>query len=259
MSAISSIATIALNTFREAVRDRVLYNLIIFVLLILACAIFLADLTSDQEVRTTINIGLATMLIFGVFISIFVGVSLVSKEIEKKTLYTVFSKPVGRGEFIVGKYLGLCLTLFVNVGVMGIGLSLALLYNGGSSYAGSVWGAIGLIYLQLTIVTAVAILFSSFSSPALASLLTFLVFVIGNFSASLRDFAQGLGSAAAEYFFAFLYYILPNLSFFAFSTPAAHGLVPTGTHFAGAFGYALVYVSVLICLTIVIFRRRNLK
>ena len=93
MSAVSSIATIALNTFREAVRDRVLYNLIIFVLLIMACAIFLADLTSDQEVRTTINIGLAAMLIFGVFIAIFVGVSLVSKEIEKKTLYTVFQSP----------------------------------------------------------------------------------------------------------------------------------------------------------------------
>src|SRR4051812_37771527 len=141
----SRILTIAKNAFREAVRDRILYNLVLFVLLITICAVFLVDLTAGQEARSIVNIGLGAILLFGSFISIFVGVSLVSKEIEKRTVYAIFSKPIGRGEFIVGKYLGLCLTLLVNVFVMGVGVSLALLYAGGGRLAFSVWGAILLI------------------------------------------------------------------------------------------------------------------
>src|SRR6476659_2180831 len=126
------IFSISLNTFREAVRDRVLYNLILFVLLITASAVFLGELTAGQEARVIVDIGLSASLVFGTFISIFVGVSLVSKEIEKKTVYSIFSKPVGRGEFIVGKYLGLCATLLLNVAVMGVGVSLAEAYVGGT-------------------------------------------------------------------------------------------------------------------------------
>lgn len=250
---------IATNTFREAVRDRVLYNLVVFVLLITACAVFLGELTAGQEARTIVNIGLGAMLLFGVFISIFVGVGLVTKEIEKKTLYTVFSKPIGRGEFLVGKYLGLCLTLIVNVAVMGLGVSLALLFVGGGGLAVSIWAAVVLIFFELTIITAVAVLFSSFSSPALSSLLTFLVFVIGHFSASLKEFAENLGSTAAKYLFGAIYYILPNLSFFSFTTPAAHGRIPEATLMAGAVLYALVYCAVLLSAAVLIFRHRNLK
>ena len=104
---ISRILAIAKNTFREAIRDRILYNLVLFVLLITACAILLGELTDGQEARTIVNIGLNAMLLFGTFIAIFVGVGLVSKEIEKKTVFAIFAKPVRRGEFIVGKYLGL--------------------------------------------------------------------------------------------------------------------------------------------------------
>ena len=127
------IFSIARHTFREAVRDRVLYNLVVFVLLITASAIFLGELTAGHEARMIVNLGLSAMLLFGAFISIFVGVSLVSKEIEKRTVYAIFAKPIGRGEFIVGKYLGLCLTLLVNVLVMGVGVSLALFYVGGGA------------------------------------------------------------------------------------------------------------------------------
>src|SRR6186997_903594 len=114
-TSLSRLFSIASNTFREAVRDRVLYNLVLFVLLITAGAIFLGELTAGHEARMIVNLGLGAMLLFGAFISIFVGVSLVSKEIEKRTVYAIFAKPVGRGEFIIGKYLGLCLTLLVNV------------------------------------------------------------------------------------------------------------------------------------------------
>ncbi|MGI8641539.1 MAG: ABC transporter permease [Pyrinomonadaceae bacterium] len=253
------IPVIARNTFREAVRDRVLYNLVLFVLLITASAIFLGELTAGQEARTIVNLGLSAMLLFGVFISIFVGVGLVSKEIERRTVFAIFSKPIGRGEFIVGKYLGLCLTLLVNVLIMGIGVSLALLYVGGGNLIFSIWGAIFLIYLELAILTAVAILFSSFSSPALSALLTFFVFIIGNFSSSLRDFAENLGSNSAKLFFNFLYYFLPNLSFYSFITNAAHGDVPPASMFVGAFLYAVVYIGILLAATVLIFSRRNFK
>ena len=240
-------------------RDRVLYNLVIFVLLIVACAILLGDLTDGQEARTIVNIGLNAMLLFGTFIAIFVGTGLVSKEIEKRTVFAVFSKPVGRGEFIVGKYLGLCLTLLVNVLIMGAGVSLALLYVRNSALAGSIWGSIFLIFVELCITTAVAILFSSFSTPALSALLTFMIFVIGHLSASLLDLAMEIKSAAATYVFGAIYYLLPNLAHYSFRTEAANGLVPNAPMLFGGVAYALVYIAILLTITIVIFKRRNFK
>lgn len=253
------IFTIARNTFREAVRDRILYNLVLFVLLITASAILLGELTAGHEARTIVNLGLGAMLIFGAFISIFVGVSLVSKEIEKRTVYAIFSKPIGRGEFIIGKYLGLCLTLLINVLIMGLGISLALLYVGGGNLAVSIWGAVCLIYFQLAILTAVAILFSSFSTPALSALLTFFVFIIGHFSAALRELSATMSSSAAKLFFDFLYYFLPNLSFFSFSANASKGEFPPAAMLGGAIVYAVFYISILLAMTILIFRRRNFK
>lgn len=253
------ILAISKNAFREAVRDRILYNLIIFVLLITASAIFLGELTAGQESRVIVNLGLSAMLFFGAFIAIFVGVSLVSKEIEKRTVYSIFSKPVSRGEFIVGKYLGLCLTLFVNVVVMGVGVSLALLYVGGGRLAGTVWGAILLIFLELTILTGVAIVFSSFSTPALSALLTFFVFLIGHFSSSLLEFAGGTGSRAAVWVFTGIYYVLPNLSHFSFITNSSHGDSPSAALLGGSFIYAIVYDVVLLTIAILIFSRRNFK
>lgn len=250
---------IAKNAFREAVRDRILYNLILFVLLITAGAIFLGEMSDGQEARVIVNLGLGTMLIFGAFISIFVGVSLVWKEIEKRNVYSIFSKPVGRGEFIIGKYFGLCQTLLVNVAIMGVGVTLALLYVDGGRFVGLIWEAILLIFLELTIVTAVAIMFSSFSTPALSALLTFFVFVIGHFSAGLREMAQELGSKKAAVFFEAIYYLLPNLSLFSFITETADGIAPPARMLAGAFLYAVIYDIILLAVTVVIFSRRNFK
>ncbi len=253
------IMAIAKNAFREAVRDRILYNLILFVLLITASAIFLGEMTAGQEARVIVNLGLSTTLIFGAFISIFVGVSLVWKEIEKRTVYSIFSKPVGRGEFIIGKYLGLCLTLLVNAAVMGVGVTLGLLYVGGGRFTAIVWAAVLLIFFELSIVTAVAIMFSSFSSPALSALLTFFVFVIGHFSASLRDLAQYLESKPARLFFDAIYYLLPNLSHFSFITETANGIAPSTQMLGVAFLYAVIFDIVLLTITVVIFSRRNFK
>jgi len=228
-------------------------------LIIVGCAVLLGDLTDGQQDRTIVNIGLTAMLFFGTFISIFVGVGLVSKEIEKRTVFAVFAKPVRRSEFLIGKYLGLCLTLLVNVIVMGAGISLALAFAAEGRLAGTVWGSVFLIFLELTIITAVALLFSTFSSPSLSALLTFLVFVIGHLSASLLELAKGLGSQTAKFVFGVLYYILPNLAHFTFRTETANGLWPNSAMIGGGIAYALVYVTILLAIAITIFSRRNFK
>jgi ABC-type transport system involved in multi-copper enzyme maturation permease subunit len=255
------IAAIAGNAFREAVRDRVLYNLVLFVLLLTGAAVFIGELSGGQERKIIVDLGLSAMLLFGVFISIFVGVGLVYKEIERRTVYTIFAKPVSRGEFLLGKYLGLCLTLLVNVVVMGGGVSLALIYVSGGidPLVISIWPAILLIYVELMILTGVALLFSSFSSPALSALLTFFVFIIGHFSADLKSLATSLGGTAARWFFTGLYYLLPNLANLSYITPAAHGQSPNLGYISTAILYALVYIAVVLASATLIFSRRNFK
>ena len=255
------VVAIARNAFREAVRDRVLYNLVVFVLLLIAGAILLGELSAGQEAKVIVDLGLSAILLFGVFISIFVGVGLVYKEIERRTLYAILSKPIGRGEFLAGKYLGLCLTLLVNVAIMGVGLSLAIVYvkRGWDPLVVRIWPAILLIYIELMILTGVAMLFSAFSSPALSALLTFFVFVIGHFSADLKTLANSIGSAPARWFFAALYYLLPNLANYNAITSAAHGFVPDTRALIAAVGYGFIYIGVLLAATTLIFSRRNLK
>jgi len=255
------IAAIARNAFREAVRDRVLYNLVLFVLLLTGASIFIGELSGGQERKVIVDLGLSAMLLFGVFIAIFVGVGLVYKEIERRTIYAVFSKPVGRGEFLVGKYLGLCLTLLVNVVVMGVGVSLALLYvsGGWDPLIPTIWPAVLLIYMELMLLTAVALLFSSFSSPALSALLTFMVFIIGHFSADLKSLAVTLGSTSARYLITGLYYLLPNLANYSFITPAAHGRAPSAGFVFATGLYALVYIAVILGAATLVFSRRNFK
>ncbi len=255
------IAAIARNAFREAVRDRVLYNLVLFVLLLTVGAIFLGELSAAQEAKIIVDLGLSAMLLFGTFIAIFVGTGLVYKEIERRTLYAILAKPVGRGEFLLGKYLGLCLTLAVNVLVMGIGVSLALMFvrRGYDPLALRVWPAIALIYVELMIVVALALLFSSFSSPALSALLTFAVFIIGHFSADLKTLATATGTTAARFFFSALFYLLPNLSHYMQITDAGHGIAPAPAAFAAAIAYALLYIAVLLAAATFVFNRRNFK
>lgn len=259
--AITRITAIARNAFREAVRDRVLYNLVLFVLVLTVAAIFIGELSGGQERKIIVDLGLSAMLLFGVFIAIFVGVGLVYKEIERRTIYAIFSKPVGRGEFLIGKYLGLCLTLLVNVIVMGLGVSLALVYvsQGWDPLIVTIWPAILLIYLELMLITALALLFSSFSSPALSALLTFCIFIIGHFSADLKQLAASLGSTGARWLFGALYYLLPNLSNYSFITPAAHGRAPGSMFVLTTTLYAVVYITVILAAATLVFSRRNFK
>lgn len=261
LASLRRMSAIARNTFREAVRDRVLYNLVLFVLLLTACAVFIGQLSASNEAKIIVDLGLSVSLVFGAFIAIFVGTGLVYKEIERRTIYAIFSKPVGRGEFLLGKYLGLCLTLFVNAFVMACGIALALLYvaGGWTHLAANVFPAMLLIYFELIIICAIAILFSSFSTPALSALLTFALFIAGHFSRDLRLVSDELGAGATQMFFTFLYYVLPNFSNHSFITPAAHGRLPSPSLIANVALYTLLYVSVLMIAATMIFKRRNFK
>jgi len=254
------IGSIAMNTFREAVRDRVLYNLIAFVLLLSGAAIFVGQISIEIEKLVVINLGLTAVSLFGVVIAIFIGIGLVSKEIEKRTLYTVLSRPVRRWEFIVGKFFGLTGTLVVNALCMAVGVFAALLYVAHRFVASDaqILVAVYFIVLQFVIICALALLFSSFSSPLLSAVFTFALFVIGSFSEDLRGFAamthgftRWLSTGAA--------YIVPNLSALNVITPVAHGEpVPTQLIVNNTL-YALAYAGMAICGAILIFERRNLK
>ncbi len=261
MGKVWRVLAIARNAFREAVRDRVLYNLVIFVLLLIGGAIFIGELSGGQERKIIVDLGLSAMLLFGVFIAIFVGVGLVYKEIERRTIYAIFAKPVGRGEFIVGKYLGLCLTLLVNVVIMGAGLSAALFYisGGWDPLVLRIWPAVLLIYVELMILTGVALVFSSFSSPALSALLTLLVFIIGHFSADLKSLADSVGSTPASLLFLSLYYLLPNLANLSQITPAAHGQIPAAAQVVPVLVYSSLYIVVILAAATLIFKQRNFK
>jgi ABC-type transport system involved in multi-copper enzyme maturation permease subunit len=260
-SARRRIVAIARNTFREAVRDRILYNVVLFVVLLSVSAIFLGAASASQDAKIIVDLGLSAMLFFGAFIAIFVGVGLVWKEIERRTLYVIFAKPVGRGEFLLGKYLGLCLTLAVNVVVMGAGVALVLLYvvRGTTPLLAALWPTIGLIYLELTVLTAVALLFSSFSSPVFSAFASLAVFVIGHFTAELKGFAGLFDAVAARGALVTLYYALPNLSTFSVITPAAHGIAPPADYLAASLAYAVAWDVALLAAAAWLFGHRDFK
>jgi ABC-type transport system involved in multi-copper enzyme maturation permease subunit len=255
------VAAIARNTFREAVRDRVLYNLVLFVLLLSVSAVFLGAASASQDAKIIVDLGLSAMLLFGAFIAIFVGVGLVWKEIERRTLYAIFAKPVGRGEFLLGKYVGLCVTLAVNVAVMGAGIALVLVYvvRGTTPLLAALWPTVALIYLELTLLTAVALLFSSFSSPIFSAFASLAVFLIGHFTADLKSFATLFDAAAVKGLLLALYYGLPNLSTFSQITPAAHGVAPPAAYVAGALVYTLAWDAALVAAAALLFARRDFK
>ena len=256
----SRIFHIAANTFREAVRDRVLYNLIAFALLLTGAAILVGQISIDIERLVVINLGLTAVSLFGVVIAIFIGIGLVSKEIEKRTLYTVLSRPVARWEFIAGKFLGLSGTLIVNTLCMAFGVFLALLYVSRHLSPTDAWVlvAIYFIVLEFVIVTALALFFSSFSSPLLSAVFTFCLFLSGTFAEDLRGFAQ-LTHGFTRWLAKGAVYAIPNFSAFNIIAQVAHGETVSGQLIFWNTAYAMVYTVAILSLAIVIFERRNLK
>ncbi len=254
------ISAIAANTFREAVRDRVLYNLIAFALLMSGAAILVGQISIDIERLVVVNLGLTAMSLFGVVIAIFIGIGLVAKEIDKRTLYTVLSRPVRRWEFIVGKFFGLIGTLVVNASLMAVGVLAALFYVSRHFSRPDAWVlvAIYFIILEFLIVTALALLFSSFSTPIMSAIFAFALFVIGSFAEDLRGFAE-MAKGVTHWLAVGAAYLVPNLSALNVIASVAHGEPVPGRLILYNTIYALVYAGMAISGAVLIFERRNLK
>ena len=262
---------VAVNVFRESVRDRVPYNLVLFAVLLIGSSYLLAQLTAGQDVKIIKDLGLAATSLFGLFIAVFIGIGLVSKEVERRSIYSLLAKPISRPQFIAGKYAGLVLTLAVNVAVMTAALYAVLAYLTWieSPDFKSAWetpgvdpallNAIFLIFVELMLVTAIALFFSTFSSPILSAALTFGLYIAGNFNADLRNFEQVVDSKAAVWLTRGLYHGLPDLSAFDIKTQVVHGLpVPPGYIWSTA-AYGALYISALLLASMVIFSRRDFK
>jgi ABC-type transport system involved in multi-copper enzyme maturation permease subunit len=251
---------IAANTFREAVRDRVLYNLIAFAVLMSGAAILVGQISIDIERLVVVNLGLTAVSLFGVVIAIFIGIGLVSKEIEKRTLYTILSRPVQRWEFIIGKFFGLAGTLVVNTFFMAIGVFGALLYVSHHFQKVDGWVLVALyfIVLQFVIITALALLFSSFSSPLLSAVFAFSLFVVGSFAEDLRGFA-GMTQGITRWLATGAAYLVPNLSALNVISSVAHEQPVSGHLILYNTAYALVYATMALCGAVLVFERRNLK
>jgi ABC-type transport system involved in multi-copper enzyme maturation permease subunit len=265
------IAAIAISVFRESVRDKVFYNLALFSLLMIGSSFLIGQLTAGQDVKIIKDLGLAATSMFGLFLAVFIGIGLVSKEVERRSIYSLLSKPITRAQLVLGKYCGLTLTLAVNIVVMAVALYAVLAYLswGVSAETRAAWDAPALdpalmkamlmIFAELMLVTALALFFSTFSSPMLSAALTFGLYIIGHFSADLRNFQQVVDSPAAASFARGLYWVLPNLAQFDIKSDVVHGVrVPAG-YIAMTGAYAALYITMLLAVASLVFSRRDFK
>jgi ABC-type transport system involved in multi-copper enzyme maturation permease subunit len=259
MSAITGV--VAINTFREAVRDRVLYNLVFFALLLIGAAILVGQISIGIDRLVIVNLGLSAISVFGLVMAVFIGVGLVYKEIEKRTLYSLLSKPIRRWEFVIGKYAGLLLTLLLNTVFMSFGLAVALFYVGRPFVRSdvSILVAIYLILLEFALVTALALFFSCFSSPMLSILFTLSIYITGTFAADIREFGDFSQNPALKAITRALYYVIPNFHNFNAIASAGHGQsIPFSLVWQDTL-YAVLYVVLVLFASSITFSVRDLK
>lgn len=265
------IGHIALNVFKESVRDKVLYNLVLFAVILMAASYLIGQLTAGQDVKIIKDLGLAATAIFGLFIAVFIGIGLVSKEVERRSVDGLLSKPIRRHEFIIGKYVGLVLTLAVNIAVMALALYAVLAYLNWTETENvrrswdtpaadpALLKAIFLIWVELCLVTAVALCFSTFSTPILSTVFTFGLYIVGHFNADLKNFENVVQSPVAVYLARGLYYVLPNLAPFDVKADVVHGQPVGFAYMALTSAYGLVYIVMLVLVAMFLFSRRDFK
>ncbi|MBZ5702818.1 MAG: ABC transporter permease [Acidobacteriia bacterium] len=252
---------VAWNTFREAVRDRVLYNLVFFALLMIAAAVLVGQISIGIEEVVIVSLGLTAISVIGLLMAVFIGVGLVYKEMDKRTLYALLAKPVHRWEFLLGKFGGLLLTLTVNTAAMAAGLFGAMLLVQPALKAADlcVLIAVYFILLKLAIVVALALLFSCFTTPLLAILFTTGLYVTGVFAQQIRGFGNITGSRTLDAVAVWFSYLLPNFENFNVIAAAAHRRAIPGALVLQNTAYAVIYCAIVLAAASVIFSRRNLK
>jgi ABC-type transport system involved in multi-copper enzyme maturation permease subunit len=252
------IVALAMNTFRESIRDRIFYSLLAFAVLMLAFSLVLANLTIGDEIKIIKDFGLGAISLFGVLIAIFVGISLVYKEMEKRTIYVILANPIARWQFVLGKYAGLSLTLFVEVAVMSAGL-IALCYFKQEVIPWALFKAIVPIWFELQLILAVALLFSTFASPFLSGLFTLSIFIIGHLTQDFKQLAAGTDNLALKKTANFLYYTFPNLESLNFKARVVHGLAIPWPEFFLSLLYASCYTLMLFTAALLIFNKRDIR
>jgi ABC-type transport system involved in multi-copper enzyme maturation permease subunit len=266
-----SIALVALAVYKESVRDRVPLMIVGFGVLLVAASYLISQMTAGQDLKIIKDLGLAALSILGLLISIFIGIGLVAKEVERRSIYNVLTKPVTREQFLIGKYVGLVMTLAVNLGAMAVAFYLVLGYYELTALDSErqAWPApavdprlliaVLLILGELMIVTAVALFFSSFSSPFLSAMFTLALWVAGHFNADLRNFGAVVESAAIEWVARVFYYALPNLAPFDVKAEVVHAVPVSARHVLLTLAYGVVYIATVLLGTMAIFRRRDFK
>jgi len=263
--------SVAGAVFRESVRDRIFYNLVLFAVLLVGASIVIGQLTAGQDIKIIKDLGLSATSVFGLFISIFVGINIVSKEVERRSVYPLLAKPIRRSEFIIGKYVGLLLTLLMNILVMTVALYSVLFWlkRGVPENIQGAWDApamdpallkaIGLIYVDLALVTALAVLFSTYSSPMLSAVFTVCLYVVGQFNEDLKRLDQIVGAPAAGIVGKACYYVLPDFAKFDVKLAVVHGVTVSGGYMLWTTAYAAAYIAALLFGACVIFSRRDFK
>jgi len=250
------IRAIAFNTFREAIRDRILYLLLFFAIVFIAFSRVLALLTVGDRIKIIKDVGLASLSFFGALMAILMGTGLVYKEIDKKTIYTLLAKPIQRSQFILGKYFGLLLTLFIMLLLMSF-IFLVVLFLHTFHLEWDIFVAFFFIFLELCLITAVAIFFSSFSTPILSSIFSLAFYLIGHFSWSLETIIQKIKPGATKIFAQILYTVVPDLQNFDYKKEIVHHLTIPSSAFIYSIFYGIAYTLFVLALAMIVFRRRD--
>jgi Cu-processing system permease protein len=247
---------VAGNTFRETIRDKILYNLVLFAVLLIGASVLLGTLTIGEQARIVNDLGLAAINLVAVIIAVFVGIGLVTKEIERRTVYTILARPITRVQFVLGKYMGLGLIVVVNVAIM-FGMFLGTIWLTGNTIHVSLFQAVELILVETLLVMAIALFFSTFSSSTLSATITLGLFVIGHLTSDLKGMAEKSQSQFTEAALTALYYVCPNLEMLNIKGQAASGLLVEAGYQATATAYGLLYAGLLLTGACLIFQRRD--
>ena len=252
-----AILSVAATTFRESIRNRTVLGILILALGFIVSALLLAELSLDQRLRVITDWGLFCVSIFAVILAVLIGVSLVHKEVRRKTLYAVLSRPIHRWQYVVGKYLGLALTLLVEVGTMSVSLIL-LLWISGQPPGALLIMALLAILAEILLVAALAVFFASFASPYLSGLFTLGLFVVGRSLEALGTLADKVENTAVHGFLKGLFFVLPDFADYNLSTRVVHE-IPIGPGELGwLWLYGIGYMGLLLFFGAWIFTRRDL-
>jgi len=250
--------TIANLTFREAIREKIFYNLVVFALLFIAVGAEASYFVIGDWERIVKDISLSSIEIFGVLIATFLGVGLIAREVEKRTVYTVLSKPISRASYVLGRYIGLLMILAVNSLLMLCAL-LAALWFARSPVELATIEAFVLIFFQFMLIAGFAVLFSSFTTQTLGAIICLTLYIIGHLSADLKYFMSEKFSISLRALSKSVYYALPNLELLNLKPQATYGITSEWSYILYASLYGLLYTSALLTITILIFNKRDLK